>query len=816
MVDRYGRAELPPGVIDRGIVEDADAVAKVVVKLIDAVYKPKRPRSITAGIALPETQIFSKTFRLPANLDADLVLQAAEQEAKDVFPIDLRQAYKEAVTVHRDKDGQDVYFAAVLKKVLQGYVEVARRAGIEPAFFDSEAVSVARALIRSEDPPTLLLDIGGRSTTLSVVVEGGVRMTADVAIAGNQLTEALETKLKVPMQEAEKLKRTYGFDPAADDDRILFPLQGPMREIINEAKRIVAYYRRKTGRAIPRVLLTGGTSLTPSIADYLASNLPDLAVVPANPLEKVHIDDSAVSEHFHRTATMHTAAIGLALRAIGVMTHPHVTFVTEKRQGFSLSKLFTRIGERITSMSPRAKKAPSEKKSAKHEDPKAVPAAVPEPAATPAPATPPPAVVSERQDDDSVLAQLSPAIEAQKELEDDAAASAVPAVTEPELASIAPPTNDQLYAEQLTGEHRKTLAEPDEEDLYHASSSDGYAPPRKSRAGMLVLVVLVLILGISAVAGVTLFLKKNDMMDGVAALMPWNKDPKPSEEVPTGPVIPESVVATFRLRADGEATPAIDGSKAVLIGRVLETEVSASESFATTGTVPSVGGSSKGFVTIVNTTSTAYTFVATTRVLSEDGVLFRLDSQTPIPANGSVRAAVTADAPGASGDIGPARFTIPGLGASFTSTVYATSDAAMIGGAGGDVPAVSVDDLVTAKTELREAALTEATADLDVLRRPTEALDAALYMDTETAFTAPEAGTLGSSFDASLSLTVKALTVPEDEAMPLLDAALTSALPEGVSAADYTLGSVAYYVVAFDAETLEADVRMEAPVRAAR
>jgi hypothetical protein len=72
--------------------------------------------------------------------------------------------------------------------------------------------------------------------------------------------------------------------------------------------------------------------------------------------------------------------------------------------------------------------------------------------------------------------------------------------------------------------------------------------------------------------------------------------------------------------------------------------------------------------------------VATTRLLSSGGVLFRLDKGVTVPAGGSVEAVVFADQVGSTGDIGPDKFTIPGLSTSLQSSIYAESSVAMSGG----------------------------------------------------------------------------------------------------------------------------------------
>lgn len=95
----------------------------------------------------------------------------------------------------------------------------------------------------------------------------------------------------------------------------------------------------------------------------------------------------------------------------------------------------------------------------------------------------------------------------------------------------------------------------------------------------------------------------------------------------------------------------------------------------------------EGIVTLVNTHTSAQPLVATTRLLSADGVLFRLRSGVTIPAKGKLDSVVVyADKPGAHGNIGPTKFTIPGLSTWLQARVWAESSTAMTGGQG---PAVA-------------------------------------------------------------------------------------------------------------------------------
>ena len=146
-------------------------------------------------------------------------------------------------------------------------------------------------------------------------------------------------------------------------------------------------------------------------------------------------------------------------------------------------------------------------------------------------------------------------------------------------------------------------------------------------------------------------------------------------------------------------------------------------------TVPASGQSERrsratGVIAIESSYNADQTLVATTRFISQDGKLFRLDNTIVVPSGGSVDAQVTADESGPDHNIGPATFSIPGFqGDPRQFQFVARSREAMRGGASGNVRVVTADDVARAREgidqELREklerAFSAQVVSDLTVL-----------------------------------------------------------------------------------------------------
>jgi len=146
------------------------------------------------------------------------------------------------------------------------------------------------------------------------------------------------------------------------------------------------------------------------------------------------------------------------------------------------------------------------------------------------------------------------------------------------------------------------------------------------------------------------------------------------------------------------------GAERSLVALVTSTKFSWQENFHATA-MKKVDGTARGEATIYNKTNEEQTLVKTTRLLTPDGVLFRLSERVTIPAGGQVTAPVYADQAGAKSDIGPSQFTIPGLSQERQKFVYAENLKPMSGGT-GEAGVISETDLAAAKNEFLEKAKT--------------------------------------------------------------------------------------------------------------
>ncbi len=179
------------------------------------------------------------------------------------------------------------------------------------------------------------------------------------------------------------------------------------------------------------------------------------------------------------------------------------------------------------------------------------------------------------------------------------------------------------------------------------------------------------------------------------------------------PISADFIVDLKEVAVQNPAEPSVAlPDTATISGKVVETVVSGSEEYSAGGK-KTVQGDIGGTVTIFNKYSKDQPLVATTRLLSSEGILYRLKNRVTVPTGGKLEnVEVYADTPSeAAAKLGPTTFIIPGLWEGLQDKIYAQSFSPMHGGE-QEVTFVTQADLDSAYNDLTQTLSTQVLDDI--------------------------------------------------------------------------------------------------------
>ncbi|MDA8126952.1 MAG: pilus assembly protein PilM [Deltaproteobacteria bacterium] len=269
-------------------------------------------RNPTAVTALPAGLLSFRNLRLPFH-DERRIRQTLAFALEPLIQTPLEEVFIDGTTT-AVRAGKAEIFAALAPRALVGErVELLKPYVRETAVIDVGAVPLAIALTKDKAPETvLLLAVGGRDATAVFVRRGVILQVRHFPFGGERATGAVAEALGCDVVAAEARKRS-GELPAAAAAAIRAVCEGFGRDLKNTV--ISLLWQGVVAQPPARILLTGGGSLTPGLAEVLAASF----AVPVERANLAELRGIQIDEPFRKSwePAVMDQALALAARSMG-------------------------------------------------------------------------------------------------------------------------------------------------------------------------------------------------------------------------------------------------------------------------------------------------------------------------------------------------------------------------------------------------------------------------------------------------------------------------------------------------------------------
>jgi len=273
-VDTYGRAELPAGIIENGVILNKDILVESIKKLLKGI-KPRKISTNKVVLSLPESQVFTHSFVVDLKVKNSELLRVINDEVSSILPVSLNKMYWDFEAKNLpDNKTKLIMFVGVAKEIAQDYVKLCNSIGLEVVSLSLESFSVARAILKKSDKQSLIIDIGSKTSSIAIFDSNDrIALSVNVPVAGENFTKAIAAAQKISDQDAEALKIKWGFKKDAKNpvEPIIEPIL--IKEILIEVKTAMDYYEAHFKQNVDQIYLVGGSSMLPGIAEVVKNTL---------------------------------------------------------------------------------------------------------------------------------------------------------------------------------------------------------------------------------------------------------------------------------------------------------------------------------------------------------------------------------------------------------------------------------------------------------------------------------------------------------------------------------------------------------------
>lgn len=316
-VESYGVEPLPENAVVEKNISDVEGVGEAIERLVDR-CKTKVKK---AAVAVAGSAVITKTIEMSANLSEDEMENQLEVEADQYIPYPLDEVEWDFAVLGvspRSEEQVEVLLAACRRENVEMRQAALELGGLKAAKVDIEAHCMQRAfdLVRlqlgeDEDQVVAIVDIGATMTTLSVLTNAGTPYTREQLFGGKQLTEEIQRRYSLSVEEAGLAKKLGGLP----DDYEAEVLQPFKEAVVQQVTRSLQFfYSSSAYDDVDHIVLAGGTASIEGLADMVAAKLGTPTSI-ANPFTDMALSAKVNAENLSNDAPALMIACGLAMRS---------------------------------------------------------------------------------------------------------------------------------------------------------------------------------------------------------------------------------------------------------------------------------------------------------------------------------------------------------------------------------------------------------------------------------------------------------------------------------------------------------------------
>ncbi len=245
-------------------------------EIVKETTKEAKIISKAAYFSLPVYSSFSTLIDFPVMSEKEIEA-AISFEAKKYVPVPVTEVVLDWSIIDslNQQKGFQVLLMAVPKKIINRYKEVIQLTGLNLSALESEIFSLSRALLGNDKSTVILIDVGARSVSLSIVDGGYIRVIGNLEMGGLKLTKTISQQMNISLEEAEKFKKSLSANQAASQQSAQLKeiIHSVLNAIIFEIKKVIDSYQSKYNRKVEKCILVGGGVQVPGFVESFINKL---------------------------------------------------------------------------------------------------------------------------------------------------------------------------------------------------------------------------------------------------------------------------------------------------------------------------------------------------------------------------------------------------------------------------------------------------------------------------------------------------------------------------------------------------------------
>jgi type IV pilus assembly protein PilM len=306
----YGSVPVTGNITISDSAADQDKVAELIKQLL--VENKITARDVVVG--LPSSKVFATVIRTP-NIDRKQLGKAINYQAEQFIPMALSQVKMDWALLDETPDAKnlDVLLVSAPNSIVDKYVSIVEKAGLEALALEANAIASTRALLPVGAPPVVVLDMGSLDSDVSIIWKNAPMLIRSVEVGGTTVVRTVSKVLGLDETQATQFTYKFGLTQSKLEGQVYRAVRPVLDGLVAEIEKSVKFFNsRYPDVKLEKLVVTGGPSMMPELGIYLANSL-GMPVEFGNAWTNVSYPEN-LQDKLMSISSQYATAVGLAGR----------------------------------------------------------------------------------------------------------------------------------------------------------------------------------------------------------------------------------------------------------------------------------------------------------------------------------------------------------------------------------------------------------------------------------------------------------------------------------------------------------------------
>jgi type IV pilus assembly protein PilM len=207
-----------------------------------------------------------------------------------------------------------ILVTAAPRELVAFYTAIFQKAGLLLQELETEAFALERALMGHDTATAMIVDIGAERTNFFIVDQGLPVTNRSINVGGNLFDSILMRILGVSNSEVEQIKKDISNMKQTISADLFLSAIDPIEKEIDYGFEVFLHQTGNENKRPEKIILTGGSSALPFIADYIRGKF-NIKVFVGDPWART-VYQEGLKKLLDDIGPRLSVAIGLAMRNI--------------------------------------------------------------------------------------------------------------------------------------------------------------------------------------------------------------------------------------------------------------------------------------------------------------------------------------------------------------------------------------------------------------------------------------------------------------------------------------------------------------------